>query len=171
MDAKKREYMAAAEKIEWMVKEGKVSKADAEKRLGQLRKKMFPERGTPELRIGVPLPTKASLEARKKVFQQSEKIIQGLVKSGKVSEKDAEKRLGQMRADMFPEFEDKSKGGNNKDKAGKEKIDREMEGKKRRYMKAAAGIEAEVKAGKISKEDAEKRLIEMKKGLFGDQDK
>ena len=58
------------------------------------------------------------------------------------------------------------KGGNNKDKAGKEKVDRQMEGKKNRYMKAAAGIEAEVKAGKISKEDAEKRLGEMRKAMF-----
>ncbi|MCP4889662.1 MAG: hypothetical protein GY904_24025 [Planctomycetaceae bacterium] len=65
---------------------------------------------TPELRIGVPLPTKASLEAREKVFQQSEKIIQGLVKSGKVSEKDAEKRLIEMRKAMFPETNAKAYG-------------------------------------------------------------
>ena len=176
MEALKRRYQEGARRIEAAVEAGKVSKEDAEKRLIEMRKAMFPETGTKSKLRDNKSKTKngkemASLEARKKVFQQSEKIILDAVKSGKVSEKDAKKRLGQMRADMFPEFEDKSKGGNNKDKAGKEKVDRQMEGKKNRYMKAAAGIEAEVKAGKISKEDAEKRLIEMRKAMFGDQDK
>ena len=170
MEALKRRYQEGARRIEAAVEAGEVSKEDAEKRLIEMRKAMFPETGTKSQLRDNKSKTKngkemASLEARKKVFQQSEKIILDAVKSGKVSEKDAKKRLGQMRADMFPEFEDKSKGGNNKDKAGKEKVDRQMEGKKNRYMKAAAGIEAEVKAGKISKEDAEKRLIEMRCSL------
>ena len=171
MEALKRRYQEGARRIEAAVEAGKVSKEDAEKRLIEMRKAMFPETGTKSKLRDNKSKTKngkemASLEARKKIFQQSEKIILDAVKSGKVSEKDAKKRLGQMRADMFPEFEDKSKGGNNKDKAGKEKVDRQMEGKKNRYMKAAAGIEAEVKAGKISKEDAEKRLGEMRKAMF-----
>ncbi len=178
MEALKRRYPERVRRIEAAVEAGEVSKEDAEKRLIEMRKAMFPETGTKSKLRDNKSKTKngkemASLEARKKVFQQSEKIIQDAVKSGKISKEDAEKRLGQMRADMFPEFEDKSKGGNNKDKAGKEKVDRQMEGKKNRYMKAAAGIEAEVKAGKISKEDAEKRLIEMRKAMFPatDQDK
>ncbi len=175
MEALKRRYQEGARRIEAAVEAGEVSKEDAEKRLIEMRKAMFPETGTKSQLRDNKSKTKngkemASLEARKKVFQQSEKIILDAVKSGKVSEKDAKKRLGQMRADMFPEFEDKSKGGNNKDKAGKEKVDRQMEGKKNRYMKAAAGIEAEVKAGKISKEDAEKRLIEMRKAMFPETD-
>lgn len=176
MEALKRRYQEGARRIEAAVEAGKVSKEDAEKRLVEMRKAMFPERGKKSKLQNNKSKAKngkemATLEARKKEYMAAEKKIQAMVKSGKVSEKDAATRLGQMRAAMFPEFEEKSKGDNNKPKAGKQKVDRQMEGKKRRYMKAAAGIEAEVKAGKISKEDAEKRLGEMRKAMFGDQDK
>ena len=42
----------------------------------------------------------------------------------------------------------------------------DMEAKKRRYMAGAEKIEAMVKAGKLSKEDAEKKLIEMRTKMF-----
>ena len=176
MEALKRRYQEGARRIEAAVEAGKVSKEDAEKRLIEMRKAMFPERGKKSKLQNNKSKAKngkemATLEVRKKEYMAAEEKIQAMVKSGKVSEKDAATRLGQMRAAMFPEFEEKSKGDNNKPKSGKEKVDRQMEGKKRRYMKAAAGIEAEVKAGKISKEDAEKRLGEMRKAMFGDQDK
>jgi bla regulator protein BlaR1 len=46
--------------------------------------------------------------------------------------------------------------------------DREMEAKKRRYMAFAQEIEAAVDAGKVSKEDAEKKLIGLRKEMFSD---
>ncbi len=44
---------------------------------------------------------------------------------------------------------------------------REMEVKKRRYMAFANEIEAAVKSGKLSKQDAEKKLIAIRKEMFG----
>jgi hypothetical protein len=43
-----------------------------------------------------------------------------------------------------------------------------MEAKKRRYMAGAEEIEAAVEAGKLSKEDGEKKLIEMRTKIFKD---
>ncbi len=48
--------------------------------------------------------------------------------------------------------------------------DRELEAKKRRYMAFKEKIEAAIDAGKLSKEDAEKELIALRKKFFGDGD-
>ena len=44
--------------------------------------------------------------------------------------------------------------------------DREMEAKERRYMAVAEEIEAAVDAGKLSKEDAQKKLIALRTKIF-----
>mgnify|MGYP001420806501 CR=1 FL=1 len=48
--------------------------------------------------------------------------------------------------------------------------DREMAAKKRRYMQFAKEIETAVDAGKLSKEDAETKLIGLRKEMFRDAD-
>ena len=167
MEYSKREYMAAAEKIERMFKEGKVSKEDAEKRLDQMRKKMFPERGTTKAKIGYPLRDKNTEEASKREYMAAAEKIEAMVKEGKVSKEDAEKRLGQMRARMFPskgKAQDKPQDrGKAKNKA---KVDADMDARKQRYMEGVRYMEGAVKAGRLSKEDAEKRLIELRKAMF-----
>ena len=47
-----------------------------------------------------------------------------------------------------------------------EREDREMEAKKRRYMEFAKEIEAAVEAGKLSQEDAEEKLIAVRREMF-----
>ncbi|MDE0937935.1 MAG: hypothetical protein OSA89_18650, partial [Mariniblastus sp.] len=82
-----------------------------------------------------------------------------------------EKKLIEMRTKIFRSGGDK---GAKSDKAAKSdkgaKSDRanagDMEAKKRRYMAGEEKIEAAVKAGKLSKEDAEKKLIEMRTKMF-----
>ena len=160
VEAKKREYMAAAEKIEWMVKEGKVSKADAEKRLSQMRKKMFPERTTPELKIGVPA-TKEAEEIRKKRYMEGVRKMEAAVEAGEVSKEAANKRLSEMRKRMFPErATPELKVGVRLPTKATQEI------QKKEYRAAEEKILEMVKAGKISKEDADKRLIEMRKKMF-----
>jgi uncharacterized protein YlaN (UPF0358 family) len=86
------------------------------------------------------------------------------VKAGKMSKEDAEKKLIAVRKEMF-------RNPGEKKARGEKKFDREMEGKKRRYMAAAEQFKAAVEAGEVTKEDAEKRLIEMRKAMFGGGDK
>ena len=121
MEYSKREYMAAAAKIEAMVKEGKVSKEDAEKRLGQMRKRMF--------------PSKDGAKDRAK---------DGL----KDGAKDSKRAKGKTKGDA------------------RRKDDDVMQAKKNRYMKFAEGVEADLKARKISPEQAEEKLIEMRMKMF-----
>ena len=93
------------------------------------------------------------MEALKRRYQEGARRIEAAVRAGEVSKEDAEKRLIEMRKAMFPTpDQDKAKRGG----------DRDMEALKRRYQEGARRIEAAVEAGEVSKEDAEKRLIEMR---------
>ncbi|MCH2181628.1 MAG: hypothetical protein MK108_06440 [Mariniblastus sp.] len=146
------QYAQAEERIKAAVEAGQVTKEQAEKRL-----KMLAER----LRRGGQQKTDRDTEAKKREYMAAAEKIEAMVKEGKVSKEDAEKRLGQMRARMFP-----SKG-----KAQDKPQD--MDAKKRGYMERARRIEAAVEAGQLSKEDAEKRLLELRKAMFpeaGDQE-
>ena len=92
-EIRKKRYMEGVRKMEAAVEAGEVSKEAANKRLSEMRMRMFPERATPELKIGVRLPTKAPQETRKKEYMAAEEKIQAMVKAGKISKEDADKRL------------------------------------------------------------------------------
>jgi bla regulator protein BlaR1 len=97
--------------------------------------------------------------AKRDRYNAGAKRIEEAIKSGRVSKADGEKRLTEMRKQMFP-----VRG--NKDAKSDRANAGDMEAKKRRYMAGAEKIEAMVKAGKLSKEDAEKKLIEMRTKMF-----
>ena len=147
MEAKKRRYMAFAKEIEAAVEAGKISKEDAEKELIAVRKKMFRDAGRKQ--------KDREMEAKKRRYMAFAKEIEAAVEAGKISKEDAEKELIAVRKKMFRD-------------AGRKQKDREMEAKKRRYMAFAKEIEAAVEAGKISKEDAEEKLIAVRKKMFRD---
>ena len=81
-----------------------------------------------------------------------------------MSKQEAEKTLIEMRKEMFPER--KKRGSESGRSEGGD-----MEALKRRYMKGAEKIEAAVEAGKMSKKDAEQKLIGMRKKMFPERDK
>ncbi|MCH2179885.1 MAG: hypothetical protein MK106_13885 [Mariniblastus sp.] len=165
MEYSKREYMAAAERIETMVKEGKVSKEDAEKRLGQMRERMFPSKDGARDSRRAKGRTNADkeMEYSKREYMAAAEKIETMVKEGKVSKEDAEKRLGQMRERMFPSKDGAKKGKREK---GQTKTDTAMEAKKREYMATVEKFEALVTEGKISKEDADERLGRLRMRMF-----
>ena len=69
-----------------------------------------------------------------------------------------------MRREMFP-ARDKGDAKSDRVEGG------DMEALKRRYMEGAEKIEAAVEAGKMSKRDAEQKLIGMRKKMFPERDK
>ena len=150
MEANKRRYMAAAEEIKKAVKEGKVSKEDADKRLIEMRKAMFRSGDRKDRDNG------KDMAALKRRYDEGAKRIEAAVEAGRITKEDGEKRLIEMRKSLFDD-----------DKQDPD-VDKQMEAKKRRYMAFAKQIEAAVDAGKISKEDAEKKLIELRKEMFRD---
>ena len=104
------------------------------------------------------------MEALKRRYMGAAEEIERAVEAGKMSKQEAEKTLIEMRKEMFP----------NREKRGSESGRSEggdMEALKRRYMKGAEKIEAAVEAGKMSKKDAEQKLIGMRKKMFPERDK
>ena len=155
--AMKRRYIAGAKKIEAAIKSGEVSKEDGEKRLIEMRKRMFPthdDKAAKSVR-----GEETDRGALRRRYVEAAKTIEAAIKSGEVSKEDGEKRLIEMRKRMFPTRDDKAAKSV---RAGAD----DVEAKKRRYMAAAEELEAAVDAGKLSKEDAEKKLIEMRKRMF-----
>jgi polyhydroxyalkanoate synthesis regulator phasin len=148
---------AAAEEIERAVEAGKMSKEDAEKTLIEMRKEMFPARGKGNAKTD--RVEGGDMELRKRRYMAGADEIEMAVEAGKMSKGDAERKLIEMRKKMFPARgkvdakTDRVEGG-------------DMELRKRRYMAGAEEIEMAVEAGKMSKGDAERKLIEMRKKMF-----
>jgi polyhydroxyalkanoate synthesis regulator phasin len=85
------QYRKAQREIEQAVKDGKIFREDADKRLIGMRKAMFPPAGNGD----------ADLEARKRRYMEAQRKIEKLVKDGKLSREDAEKKLIALRKKMF----------------------------------------------------------------------
>ena len=132
------EYAEAEKKMAEMVKAGKITREDMEKRLGEMRRAM----GS---RSDAGTPTKAE-------YAEAEKKMADMVKAGKITRKDMETRLGEMRRAMAST----SKAGQASGDQRKRRAD---------YAAAEAKMAEMVKAGKISREDMEKRLGQMKRAM------
>jgi hypothetical protein len=118
---------------------------------------MFPDRGDKAAKSD--RANAGDMEAKKRRYMAGAEKIEAAVKAGKLSKEDAEKKLIEMRTKIFRSGGDKA-AKSDRANAG------DMEAKKRRYMADAEKIEAAVEAGKLSKEDAEKKLIEMRTKMF-----
>ena len=94
------------------------------------------------------------MEAKKRRYMAFAKEIEAGVEAGKISKEDAEKELIAVRKKMF-----RDAGRKQEDRSDKHGISVEE------YRRAEAKIRELVKKGEVSKEDAEKRLIEMRKSI------
>ncbi|MCP4095473.1 MAG: M48 family metalloprotease [Planctomycetaceae bacterium] len=157
MEVRKRRYMAAADEIEMAVEAGKMSKGDAERKLIEMRKKMFLSSSKGDAKSD--RAEGGDMEVRKRRYKASAEEIEMAVEAGKMSKGNAERKLIEMRKEMFPS---RSKGDAKSDRAE----GGDMEVRKSRYMAGADEIEMAVEAGKMSKGDAERKLIEMRKKMF-----
>ncbi len=158
MEVRKRRYMAAADEIEMAVEAGKMSKGDAERKLIEMRKKMFPSRSKGDAKSD--RAEGGDMEVRKRRYMAGADEIEMAVEAGKMSKGDAERKLIEMRKKMFPSRgkgdakSDRAKGG-------------DMEARERRYNAAVKEIEATVESGVLSERDAKEKLGEMRKKMFG----
>ena len=94
------------------------------------------------------------MEAKKRRYMAFAKEIEAAVEAGKISKEDAEEKLIAVRKKMF-----RDAGRKQEDRSDKHGISVEE------YRRAEAKIRELVKKGEVSKEDAEKRLIEMRKSI------
>jgi ribosomal protein L29 len=159
LEAKKRRYLAYAKEIDAAVKAGKLSREEADKKLIEVRTKLFRNGGKKPADKG----DRRGISVED--YRRGEAKIQDLVKTGVISREDAVKRLTEMRKLVVRD------PGKEKESAGDKGSDRDLEAKKRRYMAFVKEIEAAVKSGDLSKEEAEKKLISVRKEMFSNGDK
>ena len=92
----------------------------------------------------------ASMDAKKRKYMAVAREIEAAVKAGKLSKEDAQKKLNGLRKEMFGHGYDPPKRSSS--------TNREIEEKQIRYEEMKREIGAAVKAGKLSEEDAKKKL-------------
>ena len=152
------DYRKAEAKIRAAVEAGKVSKEDAEKRLIEMRKAIRGGKKEGQGR-GLDRPVPADLLSVDD-YRRAERRLKAGVEAGKISKEDAEKRLIEMRKRVgvgkrggSPEDRGRPKGGDKAPVGGGKEAEL-----KRKYQAAEKEVWEAVKAGKISKEDGEKKL-------------
>ena len=93
------------------------------------------------------------MEARKRHYLNIVERVKAAVDRGDLSEKEARKKLAEVREEMFDNDDDDD--------------DREeMEARKRRYLNAERRIDAAVARGDMTRDEAKRKLIEIKTQLF-----
>ncbi len=158
-------YAEGKRKIEAAAKAGKISREDAAKKILEMRESMFGNRREESRerdRDEGSREQDRDQRALRERYAEGERKIQAAVKAGRISREDAVKRLTAMRESMFGNKREESRD-HDRDQGGDQKALRE------RYAEGERKIKALVKAGKVSREDAEKRLSEMRKRMFGNK--
>lgn len=140
--AAKKAFAQAEAELRKAVEAGRISGADARKKLAAMREKMSRLSDRVERRISREDYARAEVELKKAVA------------AGKVSEKDARTRLREMR-ERVAERSDRAEP----------RLTRED------YSRAEAELRKAIESGRISKADATKRLNEMRKMMGGDRDR
>ena len=157
-EANQERYNAGAKRIEAAIKSGKISKVEGKNRLAEMRKQMSPARNKGDAKSD--RAEGGDMEVRKRRYMAGAEEIEMAVEAGKISKRDAETKLIEMRKKMFPS---RSKGDAKSDRAK----GGDMEVRERRYNAAAKEIEASVESGVLSEKDAKEKLREMRKKMFG----
>ena len=148
---------AVKRRLDYAVKEGLMTREQADKMMVDAKKRMdAAQRGNNEGRGRETQSNDRQADARKGYEIRRKRIEEG-VKSGEIKREDAAK----MYAELRKRTEAANRGGGDKKEESKE--DPRLE----RYRAAERHFAAEVKAGKLSKGDAQKKLIEIRKRLWG----
>ena len=145
LEGNKRRYMEIERQIKDALEAGDISEEDAERILIGMRCEMIGGGGEGAVRA-------AEMKARKRRFAEMERKIGTAVREGKLSEAGAEEKLIDIRRELFGE--------------AKERGSRDIEGLKRKYEAVAKKTKAAVEAGEITKEEAQKKLIGLRREMF-----
>ncbi len=136
------DYMRTRKKLDGMVAEGKVSREDADTRLGEMRRMIASDRGT------------GGEEAKSDKFDWAgaKERIEAAVEAGEITREAADARYKGIKARL---------------KAGGDTAARATA--RMEYANAEAKIKAMVEAGEVSAEAAEHRLSRMRERIAGDR--
>ena len=147
------DYRRGEARIKEAVKAGKISREDAVKRLGEMRKAVG---GKGEAKGPEGEGKKGDGAAK---FRAMEEEIREAVKRGKMSKRDGMAKLEELKKKMFGPGKKQGRGEQGKNERG---------GK---FRAMEEEIWAAVKEGKLSKRDGMAKIEELKKKMFGGQEK
>ena len=147
------DYRRGEARIREAVKAGKISREDAVKRLGEMRKAVG---GKGEAKGPEGEGKKGDGAAK---FRAMEEEIREAVKEGKMSKRDGMAKLEELKKKMFGPGKKQGRGDQGKNERG---------GK---FRAMEEEIWAAVKEGKMSKRDGMAKIEELKKKMFGGQEK
>ena len=117
------------------------------------------------------------IDPRKERFQTAEKEIEGAVRAGKISKEDARKRLEGLKKHLWGDKNNERKDSNSR---GRERVDRggnnhdkrgHRDPREEKFHAAERKIGAAVREGKLSKEEAGKKLHHLKEQIWSDKGK
>ena len=169
--AQKERYQKMAEEIEQAVKNGKLSKEEAKRKLELAREKTLEARkqmlDIPAVgrlfrdgkdKTEVKKTEQPSFEARKKRYEMLEKKLGDAVEKGELTGAEAEKRISEARRQMF---------GDGKVKTEDKKTEQpSFEARKKRYEMLAEKLEDAVKKGELTEAEAKERMLEARERMF-----
>ncbi len=157
MAARKERYMAFAREVEVAVKNGDISKEDAEAKLFAVRAKMF-RSGEAQKQAS---KTSDSAKGMKEKYEVRAKRIQAALEAGKMSEEEADKLYVELRRRMAEAMDEKA---TERAEAGESaKTQDKMEGMMRRAKMASAQIKEAIENGDLSEEEGKERLMQLRK--------
>lgn len=149
--ARRMRYAEAESRIKKAVDAGEISPEAAKKRLAEMRKRLA-EAGQTDRAPGA-VDEQEQL-ARRLRYAEAERRIKEAVKAGEATPEQAEARLAELRKRMAtPAGTDRAKS---------------PEERKREYERAEREIKQMVQAGKVSREDAKRRLEGLRRRAFGE---
>jgi hypothetical protein len=154
-DPRAEKFRLAEEKIWSAVKAGKLSKAAAQKHLGAIKNQIWADKGKKQNRGGK--------DSRAEKFRAAEEKIWSAVKAGKLSKEAAQKKLTGLKKEIWGGNLKKDSGDNKGSGAKNEGYDK----REAKYHSFEKEIWGAVKAGKLSKEAAQKKLAGLKKEIWG----
>ena len=153
-DPRAEKFRLAEEKIWSAVKAGKLSKAAAQKHLGAIKNQIWADKGKKQNRGGK--------DSRAEKFRAAEEKIWSAVKAGKLSKEAAQKKLSGLKKEIWGGNLKKDSGDNKGSGAKNEGYDK----REAKYHSFEKEIWGAVKAGKLSKEAAQKKLAGLKKEIW-----
>lgn len=176
------EVRAMAEEIEAAVAAGKLTPEQGREKHEAVREKFAKSRKQNKERIKERFrerPNGREMEMKKARYMETAEKIKAAVKAGKVSEEDAENKLIKMREQMFDGDEKKDQpagmmrrlemaaesGRITQEQAEERARAYERQLREKRFEQAATEIREAVEAGKVSREDAEKRLSQVRERM------
>ena len=143
---RREEYARAKKRIDEMVAEGKMSREDADRRLGEMRRRISRDREERGRNTGT---------MTRQEYANGREAIEKMVAEGKVSREDADRRLGEMRRAIGSQ---QRKEGDSR--RGEKGVEPRLVPKEE-YKRVEAELKKQVEEGKVSRLDADRRLREL----------